>query len=101
MYPKALYIGKRTNKALKVKTFLDKECRIIAYNQGHGKYQNLRGSVTCKMDNNMTFKIGSGFSDKDRENPSAIGSLITFKYKEMTKYGKPRFPVFLRVRVER
>ncbi len=96
--PKALYIAKRTNKALKVKTFLDKECRIIAYNKGHGKYQNLMGSVTCKMDNNVTFKIGSGFSDKQRENPPAIGSLITFKYKEMTKYGKPRFPVFLRVR---
>ena len=96
--PKALYIAKRTSKALKVKTFLDKECKITAYNGGHGKYSGILGSVTCQMDNNVTFKIGSGFSIDERKDPPSIGSVITFKYKEMTKYGKPRFPVFLRVR---
>jgi DNA ligase-1 len=96
--PKALYIAKRTNKALKVKTFLDKECRIIAHNGGHGKFKGLLGSVTCVLDNNTTFKIGSGFKLKERKNPPSVGSVITFKYKEFTKYGKPRFPVFLRVR---
>lgn len=96
--PNTLYIDKRTNKALKVKRFKDDECRVIAHNIGHGKYADSIGSITCKMDNNTTFKIGSGFSDKDRKNPPAIGSLITFKYKEFTKYGKPRFSVFLRVR---
>jgi len=96
--PKALYIAKRTNKALKVKTFLDKECRIIAHNGGHGKFKGLLGSVTCVLDNNTTFKIGSGFKLKERKNPPPVGSVITFKYKEFTKYGKPRFPVFLRVR---
>ena len=96
--PNAPYIAKRTSKALKVKSFLDKECTIIAYNRGHGKLKDMMGSVTCQMDNNITFKIGSGFSMNERKNPPAIGSVITFKYKEMTKYGKPRFPVFLRVR---
>ena len=97
--PKALYINKRTNKALKVKTFLDKECKIVAHNGGHGKIEGLLGSVTCILDNNVTFKIGSGFDMNERRNPPAIGSLITFKYKEFTKYGKPRFPVFLRVKI--
>ena len=57
------------------------------------------GPVTCILDNNVTFKIGSGFDMNERRNPPAIGSLITFKYKEFTKYGKPRFPVFLRVKI--
>ncbi len=96
--PTALYIDKRTNKALKVKNFKDDECMVMAHNIGHGKYANIMGSITCKMESNITFKIGSGFSDKERKYPPAIGSLITFKYKEFTKYGKPRFPVFLRVR---
>jgi len=96
--PQALYIAKRTNKALKVKTFLDKECRIIAHNGGHGKFKGLLGSVTCVLDNNVIFKIGSGFNMQERKNPPSVGSVITFKYKEFTKYGKPRFPVFLRVR---
>jgi len=96
--PNALYIDKRTSKALKVKSFLDKECKIIGYNRGHGKLKDMMGSLACQMDNNVTFKIGSGFSMNERKNPPAIGSVITFKYKEMTKYGKPRFPVFLRER---
>jgi DNA ligase-1 len=52
------------------------------------------------LDNNITFKIGSGFSLKERSNPPSIGTIITFKYQKMTKYNKPRFPIFLRVRVE-
>ena len=96
--PNAPYIAKRTNRALKVKTFHDEECKIIGYNSGKGKYSSLLGSFTCKMENGTTFKIGSGLSDNLRQSPPGIGTIITFKYQEFTKYGKPRFPVFLRVR---
>ncbi len=95
--PRAPYINKRTSKVLKVKTFLDKECKITAHNEGHGKFKSILGSLTCIMDNNVSFKIGSGFSNEERRNPPSIGTIVTFKYKEFTKYGKPRFPVFLRV----
>ena len=96
--PNAKYIAKRTSKALKVKSFLDTECRVISHNAGKGKYKGLLGSITCKMDNNVSFKIGSGFTKEERENPPKIGALISFKYKEFTKNAKPRFPIFLRVR---
>ena len=96
--PNAPYIAKRTSKVLKVKNFKDAECEVIAHIKGRGKYQNMLGSIECKMDNGVIFKIGSGFSDKERNNPPAIGSVVRFKYKEFTKYGKPRFPVFLRVK---
>ena len=96
--PNVPYIAKRTSKALKVKSFKDAECKVMGYNKGKGKYNNLLGSIICKMDNNITFKIGSGFSDKDRKTPPPIGSIITFKYKSFTKYHKPRFPIFMRVR---
>jgi len=36
--PKTLYIIKRTNKAFKIKTFLDKECKIVAHNSGYRKF---------------------------------------------------------------
>lgn len=96
--PKAPYIAKRTSRALKVKSFLDTECKVIELFKGKGKYSNVLGSLKCKLPDGKTFKIGSGFSDKERKNPPKVGDIITFKYKEMTKYGKPRFPVFLRVR---
>ena len=96
--PNIPYISKRTSKALKVKSFLDTECKVIGYTKGKGKYKNMIGALLCQLPNGTIFKIGSGLSDSLRKNPPKIGTTITFKYKEMTKYGKPRFPVFLRVR---
>jgi len=63
-----------------------------------GKYTGLLGALLCQLENGVEFKIGTGFSDVLRKNPPVIGSEVTFKYQGMTKYGKPRFPVFLRVR---
>ncbi len=96
--PNAPYIAKRTSKALKVKSFYDTECTVVGYKEGKGKYKGVLGSLTCKLTNGVLFNIGSGFSDKERKNPPKIGDIVTFKYKEMTKNFKPRFPVFLRVR---
>ncbi len=96
--PKSPYINKRTSKVLKVKTFHDSECTVIGYKEGKGKFKNLVGSIICKLLNGTEFKVGSGLTVKDRKNPPKIGAMITFKYKEFTKYGKPRFPVYLRVR---
>ncbi len=96
--PNTPYIAKRTSKALKVKSFLDTECVIVGYTKGKGKYKNIIGALLCQLPNKVKFKIGSGLSDSLRKNPPKIGTIITFKYKEITKYGKPRFPVFMRVR---
>jgi len=96
--PTAHYIAKRTSRALKVKSFLDAECEVIGFKEGKGKFKNLLGSLECKLPDGTIFNIGSGFSDEERRKPPKIGDRITFKYKELTKYNKPRFPVFLRIR---
>ncbi|WP_457744450.1 DNA ligase [Sulfurimonas sp.] len=96
--PNAAYINKRTSKALKVKSFFDTECKVVKLYNGKGKYSNVLGSLLCELSNGVRFKIGSGFSDKERRNPPKVEDIITFKYKSFTKYGKPRFPIFLRVR---
>ncbi|MDQ7047726.1 MAG: DNA ligase [Sulfurovum sp.] len=96
--PKMPYIGERTSTALKVKYFKDAECEVIGHTQGKGKYQGMLGALKCRLDNGILFKIGTGLSDNERRNPPKVGSRVTFKYQNMTKYGKPRFPVFLRVR---
>ncbi len=99
--PNAPYINKRTSQALKVKSFDDTECKIVGYKNGKGKYVKQVGTLTCKMKNNQIINIGSGLSDKQRKNPPKVGTIITFKYKGLTKNGKPRFPVFLRERDDR
>ena len=108
--PNAPYERKRSKNALKYKKFKDAECEVTAINAGAGKYAGLMGSVTCKalsaassnsdeqIASGVKFKIGSGFSDEERANPPKIGSIITYKYQNLTTKGVPRFPVFLRVR---
>ena len=108
--PNAPYERKRSKNALKYKKFKDAECEVTAVNAGAGKYAGLMGSVTCKVlgaagsnsdeqiASGVKFKIGSGFSDEERANPPKIGSIITYKYQNLTAKGVPRFPVFLRVR---
>ena len=95
--PKSLYIAKRSSQSLKVKSFQDDECKVIGYTKGHGKFEGLVGAILCEWQGRV-LKIGSGLSDKDRKNPPAMNTNITFKYNGLTKYGNPKFPVFLRVR---
>lgn len=97
--PNAPYERKRSKNALKYKKFKDAECEVTKVNAGKGKFSGLLGSVVCEnLSDKKRFKIGSGFSDKERANPPKIGSVITYKYQNLTAKGLPRFPVFLRVR---
>ena len=95
--PNALYVGKRSSSSLKVKSFQDDECVVKGYTKGHGKFEGLVGALVCDWQDRV-LKIGSGLSDEDRRNPPALDSNITFKYNGLTKYGNPKFSVYLRVR---
>ena len=39
----------------------------------------------------QTFQCGSGMTDKQRKNPPKIGSIIVYKFMELTESGVPRF----------
>ena len=99
-HPTALHRGGRSSDLLKVKTFHDDEALVIDYEKGKGKYAGMVGSLMCVTRGGAHFKVGSGLSDNLRTINAAPkkGSVITFKYFELTKDGIPRFPTFLRVR---
>lgn len=99
--PNLIYENFRSSKILKLKKFKDSECEVLFINKGKGKYEKFMGSLDCKdIKSGVIFKIGSGFSDEIRKNPPKIGQIITYKYQNLTKNNKPRFPVFLRFRNE-
>lgn len=95
--PDTPYQTGRLSSALKVKQYSDAECIVQAILAGKGKYKNKMGSILCQMNNGKRIKIGSGFSDKERENPPDIGTEITFKYYGLSKKGVPKYPVYLRI----
>ncbi|MEN2896631.1 DNA ligase [Mannheimia haemolytica] len=70
---------------------------MVAHHKGKGKYTDKLGAITCENQRGR-FRIGSGFKDKERENPPPIGSIITYKYRGVTESGKPRFATFWRIR---
>ncbi len=97
-YENAYYKVGRTSNLMKLKKHQDAEAIVIAHLSGKGKYQNMLGAITVKTAQGITFNIGSGFSDRERANPPAIGSIITYQYNGTTKAGIPRFGRFLRIR---
>ena len=76
--PESRYSGGRSSQLLKLKSQYD-GCK-----NRHGE-----------------FRIGSGFKDKDRDNPPKIGTLITYRYRGFTQKGTPKFATFVRVRTDR
>lgn len=97
--PLAPYIHARSDKILKYKKMKDAECKVVAHHKGKGKFSKKFGALSCvDLKSGARFKIGSGFSEKERENPPKIGEIITYQYQNLTHKGKPRFAVFLRVR---
>ncbi|WP_199525471.1 DNA ligase [Pseudoalteromonas sp. bablab_jr011] len=89
----------RSDALLKLKPYLDAEAVVVAHFPGKGKYKNMLGALKVRNAEGVEFKIGSGFSDKQRQFPPAIGSTITYKYHGFTKNGLPRFASFLHERV--
>lgn len=94
----AYYQSGRSKNILKLKKHQDAEAKVIAHLPGKGKYKGLLGAIKVETPEGIIFKIGSGFSDKERKNPPQIGSLITYKYIGKTQRGVPRFASFLRVK---
>jgi len=89
----------RSNTLLKVKSFFDAEAVVVGHEPGKGRHKGRLGALLVEA-GDVQFKIGTGLSDAQRNNPPAIGSVVTYCYQELTDGGRPRFPSFLRVRAD-
>ena len=96
----ALYVTGRNDALLKLKPYYDAEAKVVSHTPGRGKYKGKLGALIVESPKGIRFKLGTGFSDVQRENPPKIGSLVTYSYHDKTKNGKPKFASFLRVRVD-
>ena len=96
--PASRYEAGRSSTLLKVKTMLEADARVIEHLAGQGRHRGRMGALLMQLANGLTFNVGTGFTDSQRNNPPPVGSVITFRFQELTDRGIPRFPSFVRVR---
>ncbi|KDO16958.1 hypothetical protein SPRG_17587, partial [Saprolegnia parasitica CBS 223.65] len=99
--PGSKYVGARSTSLLKVKSFSDDEAKIVGYEPGQGKHKGRTGSLKCVSRSGKSFKVGSGLNDKLREHPPAIGTIITYRFQELTAAGIPRFPTYVGIAIDK
>lgn len=100
--PGSTYAGRRSASLLKVKPTDSAEAVVTGYQAGTGKHKGRMGALHVHLlsDKSKVFKIGTGFSDREREDPPPVGAIVEFQYNDVTAAGIPRFPAYLRVRTD-
>lgn len=93
----ALFQAGRTDDVLKLKPQHDAEAKVIAILPGRGKYDGMMGALLVETKNGQRFKLGTGFDDAMRKNPPSIGTVLTYRYRDLTANGLPKFVSFIRV----
>lgn len=96
----ATYETGRSDTLLKMKPWEDAEAVVIGYQPGNGKHAGKMGALLVRSEDGREFSLGVGFSDRQRRDPPPIGATVTYRYRDLTGNGLPRFASFLRVRVE-
>lgn len=96
----APYETGRSDTLLKLKPFLDAEAEVIGYLPGKGRYAGMMGALRVRAADGRIFSLGTGFSEAQRKNPPPIGAVVTYRYRQLTSGGLPRFASFMRLREE-
>lgn len=94
----APYLTGRSDVLLKLKPWLDAEAEVIGHSPGEGRYAGMLGALRVRSADGREFSLGSGLSDDQRRHPPPPGTIVTYRYRDLTPRGLPRFASFLRVR---
>lgn len=94
----SLYRAERSDDLLKLKTHDDAEARVVGHLPGKGRHQGRLGALLVETPEGVRFRLGTGFSDAQRERPPPLGSWVTYRYRGLHASGLPRFASFLRLR---
>jgi DNA ligase-1 len=99
----SLYKAQRNDDLLKYKPHQDAEATVIGPLPGKGSmpmrwapcWLKYRRPTAARP---FTSKLGTGFTEVQRQNPLPIGSTVTFWFRGLNDSGLPRFASFMRLR---
>lgn len=98
----SLYSFKRSKYWCKLVPEKTVDLKVICAEKGTGKYANKLGYLLCEDDNGNKIRVGSGFTDEEREEfLKNCPKCIEVSYREKTEAGMLRFPVFKRIRPDK
>lgn len=99
--------NKRSSTLLKVKQFINADCKIVGYEEGTNKYEGMLGSFIIEYKGNNV-NVGSGYDDSQRKyywehRDEYIGRILQVKFKEESQDKKTglyslQFPIFQCIR---
>lgn len=95
----ALWTPGRSDALRKLKPLPDEEGRVIAYLPGKGRHLGRMGALWLETASGQHFALGTGFTDAQRDHPPPLGAWVTYRYRDRTAAGLPRFATYLRVRL--
>jgi DNA ligase-1 len=103
--PGSMYERRRSSSLLKIKRFFDMEAEVVGHTAGKGWRAGMTGAMLVKTHKGRKFphfavpagvEFKVGCKDKKMcQTPPAVGTIITFKFQEVSPGGVPRFPTFL------
>ena len=94
----ALWTPGRSDALLKFKPQQDEDARVVGHLPGKGRNAGRMGALLLELPDGQRFALGTGFTDAQRESPPALGTVVTYRLRDHTPKGLPRFASFLRVR---
>lgn len=88
----------RSDALFKLKPEPDEEALVLGHLPGKGRLAGMTGALLVQAPQGPRFALGAGLTDALRREPPAVGSWVTYRYRDRTPAGVPRFATFVRVR---
>ena len=82
----------------KLKLVPDEDAKVVGHIDGKGKHAGRMGALLLETPEGKRFALGTGLTNAQRDAPPAVGAFVTYRYRDRTPAGLPKFASFLRVR---
>jgi DNA ligase 1 len=94
----ALWQPGRSADLLKLKPQADAEAVVLGHLPGRGRHEGRMGALRVQLPDGREFRLGTGFTDAERDAPPPVGTRVSFRYQGLTDDGLPRFARYWRLR---